>query len=92
MTKNRIIKEVAKKCGINEKISLFYHGKQRKMEKYKYLGFHCARRSFVSNLIDLNVPISVVSKMAGHSDIKMTQKYYVNQDYKLPDEALSFFE
>ena len=92
MTKNRIIKEVAKRCGITETISIFYHGEQRKWQKYRFLGFHCARRSFVSNLIDLNVPITIVSKMAGHSDVKMTQKYYVNQNYKLPEEALSFFE
>lgn len=92
MTKNRIVKEVAKKCGINTIISIYYHGKQRTQEKYKYLAFHCARRSFVSNLIDLNVPISVVSKMAGHSGINMTQKYYVNQDYTVPKEAMSFFQ
>lgn len=91
-TKNRIIKDVAKKCGIDEIVSIFYHGKQRKMNKYKYIGFHCARRTFISNLIDLNVPISVVSKMAGHSGINMTQRYYVNQDYKLNEEAMSFFQ
>ena len=91
MTKNRIIKQIGKECGINQNVSLFYHGKQRTLPKYEYLAFHCARRSFVSSLIDRGVPISAVSKMAGHSDISITQRYYVSQTFDLPDEALSFF-
>jgi len=91
MTKNRIIKQVAKLCGINQVVNLYYHGKQRSMPKYEYLGFHCARRSFVSTLIDRGVPISAVSKLAGHSSINMTQRYYVNQDISLDENAMSFF-
>ena len=91
MTKNRIIKDAAKKCGIVDIVTIYYHGKQRSEPKYKYLGMHCARRSFITNLIDMNVPISAVSKMAGHGDINMTQRYYSNNKLQIPEEALSFF-
>lgn len=91
MTKNRIIKNIAKICGIDQVVNIYYHGRQRSMPKYKYLGFHCARRSFVSSLIDRGVPISAVSKLAGHSNINMTQRYYVNQDISLDENAMAFF-
>ena len=91
MTKNRIIKQIGKLCGIDQIVNIYYHGKQRSLPKYEFLGFHCARRSFVSTLIDRGVPISAVSKLAGHHDISMTQRYYVSQELELPEEAMSFF-
>lgn len=89
--KNRIIKRVAKKIGITEEITLFYHGKQVTAPKYKFMAFHCSRRSFCGTLIDRGVPISVVSKMAGHRNTNMTSHYYVRQNVKLNEEAMSFF-
>lgn len=91
MTKNRVIKKIAKQCGITYPVSIFYHGKQCTKPKYEYIGFHVARRSFVSNLIDLGVPITSVNKLAGHSDISMTQRYYVTQDVQLDANAMTFF-
>lgn len=92
MTKNRVVKYVAKKCGIDYPVTIFYHGKQCTQPKYKYLAFHTARRSFVSNLIDMGAPITSVSKMSGHKSISMTQRYYVTQDIQLDPKAMSFFE
>lgn len=91
MTKNRTIKRIAKLCGINQLVNIYYHGRQRKMPKYEFVAFHTARRSFVSNLIERGVPISAVSKLAGHKNINMTQRYFVTQDIQLDDKAMAFF-
>jgi len=91
VTKNRIVKEVARKCGITYPVSIFYHGKQVTKPKYELLSLHCARRSFVSNLIDMGVPITAVSKLAGHKSVSMTQRYYVTQDIQLDAKAMAFF-
>ena len=91
MTKNRTIKRIAKLCGINQLVNIYYHGRQRKMPKYEFVAFHTARRSFVSNLIERGVPISAVSKLAGHKNINMTQRYFVTQDIQLDDNAMAFF-
>lgn len=91
MTKNRTIKRVAQRIGITQPVTIFYHGKQQTRPKCEYLGFHCARRSFVSSLIDMGVPISTVSRMAGHSDIKMTFRYYQSDKVAVCPEAMAFF-
>jgi len=92
VTKNRIIKNVAKICGINQVVNIYYHGKQCSKPKYEYLGFHSARRTFVSSLINRGVPISAVSKLAGHRNINMTQRYFVTQEIQLDDNAMAFFK
>ena len=40
---------------------------------------HDLRDSFVSHLIYLGYPLEDVSKMAGHSTIKITERYYYEQ-------------
>ena len=91
VTKNRIIKNVAKLCGINKVVNIYYHGRQRSLPKYKFLGFHCARRTFCTSLINRGVPISAVSKLAGHRNLNVTQRYFVTNDIQLDDNAMAFF-
>lgn len=56
---NAYLKEIADLCGINKKLST-----------------HTARHTFATTVTLSNkVSIEVVSKMLGHSSIKMTQKY-----------------
>lgn len=39
------------------------------------LHYHIARHYYITSLIRMGVPVSVVQKCAGHSNIRMTQKY-----------------
>lgn len=91
-TKNRVIKRAAERCGIDQPITIFYHGKMQTRPKYEYIGTHSARRSFISILIDKGVPIAHVSKMAGHSSIAMTMRYYCSDKLDINEEAMKFFE
>lgn len=90
-SKNRILKKVCKKVGITDMISLYYHGKQTFEPKYKYIAFHSGRRSYVTNLLNRGASILSVSRMCGHSDIKMAQKYYCDNSLHLDENAMSFF-
>jgi site-specific recombinase XerD len=47
---------------------------------------HDFRRTFVGNLLDAGVDIATVSKMAGHSDIRTTQRYDRRPD-RIREEA-----
>lgn len=56
---NAYLKEIADLCGIE-----------------KNLTTHCARHTFATTVtLANNVPIESVSKMLGHSDLRMTQHY-----------------
>lgn len=64
---NAYLKEIADVCGIQ-----------------KDLTFHIARHTFATTVTLLNdVPIETVSKMLGHSSIKMTQHYAKILDIKI---------
>ena len=41
----------------------------------KEISFHCARHTFATHSLSLGIPLVVVSKLLGHSDIKTTQIY-----------------
>jgi site-specific recombinase XerD len=41
----------------------------------KEISFHCARHTFATIGISLNIPIEVISKLLGHTDLKTTQIY-----------------
>jgi len=56
--------------------------------KYKFIGSHTARRTFVSILLnDYNVNIIHVMEITGHTDLKTLMKY-VRKDRKARREAL----
>lgn len=91
VTKNRIIKKVCKKCGIDDEITIFYHGKMTTRKKYEYCGFHTARRSFASMLAAKGVPIAEISNYMSHKSISMTERYIKINNNHSSDAAMSFF-
>jgi len=49
--------------------------KGAKLEKSGLRLYDASRHSFASQLINSNVPLNIVSKLLGHSSMKMTQRY-----------------
>ncbi len=41
----------------------------------KKISFHCSRHTFATNSITLGLPIDVISKILGHTDMKTTEIY-----------------
>ena len=67
---NEYLKEIAAVCGIDKEIS-----------------FHTARHTFATTVTLTNgVPIESVSKMLGHSDLKITQHYAKTLDSKVTND------
>ena len=89
--KVRIIKRVAKSCGINDVITITYRGVRKPREKYEYLGTHTARRTFSTLLDELGVPLTEITQYMGHSDVKMTMRYIKRDRNKVSESALAFF-
>lgn len=87
----RKIKEVAMHLGINKLERRMYRGELKTRPRYEYLSTHTGRRTFCSLMLDKGVPLGTVSKLAGHSNQKMTLRYYCSDELILNDAALDFF-
>jgi integrase len=72
---NRTIKDVCKKVGINDPVSVYCFGKFLDSEKWKLVTSHTARRSFATNLYLAGVDIYTISRLCGHSSVEMTKQY-----------------
>ena len=91
MTKNRIVKRVCEKCGIDEEVTIFYHGKMATRKKYEYCGFHTARRSFASMLAAKGVPVAEISQYMSHANLSMTERYIKVDRNHASEAAMAFF-
>lgn len=45
------------------------------MPKWTLLSTHCARRTFVVTALQLGIPIEVITRWTGHSDLKAMRPY-----------------
>jgi hypothetical protein len=91
---NKYIKEICKACEINEPICrTYYKGAERIDEihpKYKLIGTHCGRKTFICNALMLGIAPNIVMKWTGHRDYK-SMKPYIDIADKAKEEAMNLF-
>ena len=90
-TVNRIIQRICRRLCIDEPVTLFIHGKMQTKPKYEFITSHSARRSFCTALAVRGVPLSVISKLAGHKSSSMTDRYICVNARKLDKDAMAFY-
>jgi len=77
---NERIKELCRKCGIDERTTVFSQGKSKTGKKYEFVTSHTGRRSFATNLFLRGCPLDQIAIMMGHvngntPNITMTANY-----------------
>lgn len=72
---NTVIRDIAKKAGINEVVSVFNAGEKIVGEKWQFVRSHTGRRSFVTNKFAEGYSIEQIMRAAGHSSVGMTMGY-----------------
>lgn len=76
---NEWIKECCALVEINSSVTIaYYKGNERIeeiMPKYKAIGTHTARRTFISNALIMGILPEIVMKWTGHTDYKQMQPY-----------------
>ncbi len=91
---NVYLHELCKLAKIDEPIrQTYYKGNERidKVEpKYKLIGTHAGRRTFICNALSLGIPAQVVMKWTGHSDYK-AMKPYIDIADKIKAKAMEKF-
>ena len=92
VTYNRLLRNLCKRAGITERVKVYKAGEHKKGEKWEFVSSHTARHSFCTNLALLGVPLVDISKLAGHSNTQMTERYIVKTDMKVSDVAMKYFK
>lgn len=84
-----------KLAGFNEPIKqVYYQGNQRKeivTPRYKLIGTHTGRRTFICLALSKGIPPSVVMKWTGHSDYK-AMKPYIDISDDVKEEYMKKFD
>jgi integrase len=92
MSKSRVIKRVAKLCGIDEVVTIRYRGRMRTAPKYEFISTHTGRRNFASHLALRGAPITEICQFMNHkSNINQTMRYIVPDLNNVSNEAMGFF-
>lgn len=86
-TYQKHIKEICRKAGIVEKVSVYLAGKRIEGEKWRFVGSHTARRSYACNLYLRGCDIYTISKRMGHRSVNITETYLVMNERSLPKEV-----
>ena len=90
---NWTMKNIARKCGITQKVKVFYHGAEKVVPKCDLIASHTARRSGATNLAKRGVPIPTIAKMMSHGqNYQMTQRYIWMDDISLDEKGAAFFK
>lgn len=73
------IKTIGKYCGLNEPRTIHkmvgLKEETETKEFYKYLSFHCGRRTFISRTLSAGVEAPVVMSMTGHKKYDAMRPY-----------------
>ena len=92
---NTYLHELCKLAGFDEPIRItYYRGNERFDEikpKYKVIGTHTGRRSFICNALGMGISPQVVMKWTGHSDYK-AMKPYIDVADEIKAEAMKKFD
>lgn len=91
-TYNNIIRRIAKKCGITDKVKVFKAGEEKEGEKWEFISSHTSRRTFATLLYLRGVDIYTISKMIGHNSVKTTEGYICADIRDNSEELMGYFK
>jgi len=91
-TFNTTLRKIAKNVGISQSMRLYRRGEFVTLEKWEALSSHSARRSFATNIYLRCHDLYLVSKLCGHTDTKMTEKYICVNIEAMTNEVMQYFE
>ena len=76
---NETIKDLVRRCGIDDLISFkeFRGGTTtiKTLPKWRMVSFHTARRSCITNLYKRGYPINYIMPLSGHRSVQAFQRY-----------------
>jgi integrase len=71
---NRILKEFLKSTGLFNDETKFKEDKNR-LQRWEIISIHRGRDTFITMLIEENVPLNVIMKYTGHKHLSTLERY-----------------
>lgn len=90
-TFNETVRRICKACGISYTIQLYRNGDFWRGAKHEAISSHTSRRSFCTNLYLRCRDLLLVSKLAGHTNTAMTERYICCGMESLTESAMNYF-
>jgi integrase len=92
---NEPIRDMCRKCGITDEVSVFSNGKTKVGKKYQFIATHTGRRTFATLLSLKGCPLEQIAIMMGHisgnvPNITMTSNYICARK-KISKQVLALF-
>lgn len=91
MSRNRIIRRLAKRAGINSSVKTRRGGVERISQKWEVLSSHCFRKSCATNLVEAGASLNDAKLCLGHTSTAMTERYVVCTRPNLSAKAMAYF-
>lgn len=93
---NETIKELARRCNIDESISHKEHRGGtthiKTCPKWSMISFHTARRSCITNLYKRGYPVNYIMTLSGHRSIQAFQRYMRASSKELMDNFMKLLK
>lgn len=91
-TYNRNLRDICRKCGINEEITLYKRGQNITAEKWTFASSHTGRRTCATLLYLHGCDIYSISRILAHSSVEMTAAKYIMCPIRtLSEETMGYF-
>lgn len=91
-TYNRNLREICRKCNINEEITLYKRGQNVTGEKWTFASSHTGRRTCATLLYLHGCDIYSISRILAHSSVEMTAAKYIMCPIRtLSEETMAYF-
>lgn len=91
MSRNRIIRRIAKEAGIDTPVKTRHGGVEKVTPKWEVLTSHCGRRSCATNLVAAGASLTEARFTMGHSSESMTSRYVCESKPNLSAKAMRYF-
>lgn len=91
MSRNRIIRRIARTAGIDSPVKTRHGGVEKVTPKWEVLTSHCARKSCATNLVEAGASLNDAKLCLGHTSTAMTERYVVSTKPNLSAKAMRYF-
>jgi len=91
MSRNRIIRRLCQRAGIDTPVKTRRGGMERVTPKWEAVSSHSFRKSCATNMVEAGASINDAKICLGHTSCQMTERYIVSSRPNLSAKAMRYF-